>query len=145
MGGHWYAGTSGPQLPCKVGCACSQHCCKLSRCEQAFSHMGLIQTATHSKLSIDKVHKTTIIRIDLKWSHIAGLVQTWEHQDFSMLETSGSGATGIGEDSEVTVEVEDLEIPDFCNAPVGVAVWLGQWWPWTLKRRFCPTVFSLTR
>ena len=29
---------------------------------------------------------------------------------------------GIGEDSEVTVEVEDLEIPDFCNAPVGVAV-----------------------
>ena len=48
MGGHWYAGTSGLQLPCKVGCACSQHCCKLSRCEQAFSHMGLIQTATQN-------------------------------------------------------------------------------------------------
>ena len=52
--------------------------------------------------------------MDLKQAHIkAGLVHTWEHQDFSMPETSGSGATGIGEDSEVTVEVEDLEIPDF--------------------------------
>ena len=30
-----------------------------------------------------------------------------------MPETSRSGATGIGEDSKVTVEVEDLEIPDF--------------------------------
>ena len=83
-------------------------------CERAFSHMGLVQTATRSKLSIDKVRKTTIIGMDLKRSHIeAGLVHTRECRDFSMPETSGSGATGIGEDSEATAEVEDLEIPDF--------------------------------
>ncbi|KAF8262861.1 hypothetical protein EI94DRAFT_1460687, partial [Lactarius quietus] len=33
-------------------------------CERAFSHMGLVQTATRSKLSIDKVRKTTIVGMD---------------------------------------------------------------------------------
>ena len=31
-----------------------------------------------------------------------------------------------------------------CNAPVGVAVWLGQRGPWRLKNHFCTKVFSLT-
>ena len=31
-----------------------------------FADVGLIQTATRSKLSINKVHKTMIIRMDLK-------------------------------------------------------------------------------
>ena len=54
-----------------------------------------------------------IVRMDIKWSHIeAGLVHPQEHWDFSMPETSRS-ATGIGEGSEITVEVEDLEILDF--------------------------------
>ena len=82
-------------------------------CERAFSHMGLVQTATRSKLSIDKVRKTTIVGMDIKRSHIeAGLVHPREHRDFSMPETSRS-ATGIGEGSEVAAEVEDLEILDF--------------------------------
>ena len=49
-------------------------------CKQAFSHMGLVQTTTQSKLSIDKVCKTMIVRMDIKWSHIeAGLVHPQEH------------------------------------------------------------------
>jgi hypothetical protein len=48
-------------------------------CERAFSHMGLVQTATRSKLSMDKVRKTTMVGMDLKRSHIeAGLVRTRE-------------------------------------------------------------------
>jgi len=57
-------------------------------CDRAFSHIGLVQTATRSKLSADKVHKTTIVGMDIKRSHIdAGLVHTREHRDFNMLET----------------------------------------------------------
>jgi hypothetical protein len=50
-------------------------------CEQAFSHMGLVQMVTQSKLSMDKVCKTTVVGkvvgIDIKCSHIeAGLIHT---------------------------------------------------------------------
>ncbi|KAH9062149.1 hypothetical protein EDB87DRAFT_1560081, partial [Lactarius vividus] len=46
-------------------------------CERAFSHMGLVQTATRSRLSVDKVRKTTIVGMDLKRSHIEfGLLHT---------------------------------------------------------------------
>jgi hypothetical protein len=84
-------------------------------CEQAFSHMGLVQTATRSKLSMDKVRKTTMVGMDIKRSHIeAGLVRTRERRDFGMPETSSGRVTGLGEDSEVAVlEVDDLEILDF--------------------------------
>ena len=84
-------------------------------CERAFSHMGLVQTATRSKLSIDKVRKTTMVGMDIKRSHIeAGLVRTRERRDFSMPETSSSRVTGVDEDSgDVTVDVDDPEILDF--------------------------------
>ncbi|KAH9048292.1 ribonuclease H-like domain-containing protein, partial [Lactarius hengduanensis] len=53
-------------------------------CERAFSHMGLVQTATRSRLSVDKVRKTTIVGMDLKRSHIEfGLLRTRERRDFS--------------------------------------------------------------
>ncbi len=59
-------------------------------CKRAFSHMGLVQTATRSKLSVDKVRKTTIVGMDIKRSHIeAGLVHTRERRDFNMPETGG--------------------------------------------------------
>ena len=45
--------------------------------------MDLVHTAIHSKLAVDKVHKTTIIGMDIKQSHLeAGLVHSWGHQNF---------------------------------------------------------------
>lgn len=45
-------------------------------CERAFSHMGLVHTAIRSRLSVDKVHKTTVVGMDIKRSHLeAGLVR----------------------------------------------------------------------
>ncbi|KAF8258073.1 ribonuclease H-like domain-containing protein, partial [Lactarius quietus] len=79
-------------------------------CERAFSHMGLVQTATRSKLSIDKVHKTTIVGMDIKRSNIeAGLVHTQERRDFSMPETRNS-LSHVAELSELdTDEVLDFD------------------------------------
>lgn len=46
-------------------------------CERAFSHMGLVHTGIRSKLSIDRVRKTTIVGMDLKRSHIEnGLIHS---------------------------------------------------------------------
>ena len=35
-------------------------------CERVFSHMGLVHTAIRSKLSVEKIRKATIIRMDIK-------------------------------------------------------------------------------
>ena len=35
-------------------------------CEHAFSHMGLIHTGIHSKLGVEKVHKTTMVGMNIK-------------------------------------------------------------------------------
>jgi hypothetical protein len=73
-------------------------------CERAFSHMGLVQTAARSRLSVDKVRKTTIVGMDIKRSHIeAGLVQKRERREFKM--------PGTGNDADVT-EFGDDEIED---------------------------------
>jgi hypothetical protein len=46
--------------------------------------MGLVHTAIHSKLGVDKVYKTTIVGMDIKWLHLeAGLVCSQGHQDFN--------------------------------------------------------------
>jgi hypothetical protein len=58
-------------------------------CERAFSHMGLVHTAIRSKLSVDKVRKTTVIGMDIKREHIeAGLVQPRGHRNFKAPESS---------------------------------------------------------
>jgi hypothetical protein len=46
-------------------------------CERAFSHMGLVHTAIRSKLSVDKVRKTTVVGMEIKREHIeAGLLRS---------------------------------------------------------------------
>jgi len=69
--------------------------------------MGLVHTAIRSKLSIDKVRKTTILGMDLKREHInAGLVQPRTHRHF---EAPTSNPTGPEAGSTVT----DFEPSDF--------------------------------
>jgi len=76
-------------------------------CERAFSHMGLVQTATRSRLSVDKVRKTTIVGMDIKRSHIeAGLVQKRERREFKM------PGTGNDADGGCVTELSDDEIED---------------------------------
>jgi hypothetical protein len=59
-------------------------------CERAFSHMGLVHTAICSKLSVDKVCKTTVVGMDIKRSHIEpGLVCARGRQNFEVPTTSG--------------------------------------------------------
>ena len=68
-------------------------------CERAFSHMGLVHTAIRSRLSVDKVCKTTVVGMDIKWSHLeAGLVRVWGHRNFEAPTSDGDGGeTGIDE------------------------------------------------
>jgi len=57
---------------------------KSAGCECAFSHMGLVHTAICSKLGVDKVCKTTIVGMDIKWLHLeAGLVHSQGHRNFN--------------------------------------------------------------
>jgi hypothetical protein len=53
-------------------------------CECAFSHMGLVHTGICSKLSVEKVHKTTMVGMDIKHSHLeAGLAHSCSKQNFT--------------------------------------------------------------
>ncbi|KAF8256976.1 hypothetical protein EI94DRAFT_1761551, partial [Lactarius quietus] len=53
-------------------------------CERAFSHMGLVHTGIHSKLGVEKVHKTTMVGMDIKRSHLeAGLVHSRGKRNFT--------------------------------------------------------------
>jgi hypothetical protein len=73
-------------------------------CERAFSHMGLIHTAIRSKLGVDKVCKTTIVGMDIKWLHLeAGLVRSWGHRNFN-------APTNDGHPPET--DTSDLDIGD---------------------------------
>jgi hypothetical protein len=61
-------------------------------CERAFSHMGLVHTAIRSKLSVDKVRKTTVVGMDIKREHIeAGLIQSRGHRNFKAPDESSDG------------------------------------------------------
>jgi hAT family C-terminal dimerisation region len=43
--------------------------------ERAFSHMGLVHTGIRSRLGVEKVCKTTMVRMDIKQIHLeAGLL-----------------------------------------------------------------------
>ena len=67
--------------------------------------------ATRSKLSVDKVRKTTIIGMDIKRSHIeAGLVHPREHQKFSMPATGSNTARDIP-----VTECSDEDIKDILD------------------------------
>ena len=53
-------------------------------CEHAFSHMGLVHTAIHSKLGVKKVHKTMMVGMDIKRiHHKAGLLYTRGKRNFT--------------------------------------------------------------
>jgi hypothetical protein len=96
-------------------------------CERAFSHMGLIHTAIRSKLSVDKVRKTTIVGMDIKQSHMdAGLVCPHVRRNFEA--PTSEHETSLELTTEATDSIEDVadfdqlaeqligdSIDDFCN------------------------------
>ena len=56
-------------------------------CERAFSNFGITHTKPRNKLSAEKVHKTGVLRMDLRRSHIdAGLVRTRRKRAFGTLD-----------------------------------------------------------
>ncbi|KAF8165802.1 hypothetical protein B0H34DRAFT_763223 [Crassisporium funariophilum] len=79
-------------------------------CEHVFSHMGLVHTAIHSRLGVEKVCKSTMVGMDIRWTHVeAGLLCPQGKQSFSM---------GPGEESEAATElgINGLEeLLNFCQ------------------------------
>jgi hypothetical protein len=55
-------------------------------CERVFSQMGLVQTKCRSRLGLDKVRKTALIRMDLKRRHVAeGLIRPRTKRTFDTM------------------------------------------------------------
>ena len=79
-------------------------------CERAFSHMGLIHTGIRSKLGVEKVRKTTMVGMDIKWTHLeAGLLPTRARRQFTS-QLSTSGQPDLGSDS--VANNHDFSEPD---------------------------------
>ena len=58
-------------------------------CKHAFSHMGLVHTGICSKLGVEKVHKTTMVRMDIKQMHVeASLLHAQGKWDFTPQEAN---------------------------------------------------------
>jgi hypothetical protein len=83
-------------------------------CERAFSHMGLVHTAIRSRLSVEKVQKTTVVGMDIKQAHIeAGLAHSRGHRNFEA-PTSSNGELGADPAATIDFDIEDgKEILDF--------------------------------
>jgi len=53
-------------------------------CERAFSHTGLVHTGIHSKLGVEKFHKTTMVGMDIERMHLkASLLHSRGKQNFT--------------------------------------------------------------
>lgn len=60
-------------------------------CERAFSEFGIIHTKRRNRLSEEKVHKTTLVKMDLRRDQAnAGLLQTRKRRHFSDFEAQSS-------------------------------------------------------
>jgi len=78
-------------------------------CEHTFSHMGLIHTGIRSKLGVEKVCKTTIVGMDIKWMHLeASLLPTRGKQHF----TSQPGAGEQEQEPGSNLVAGDLNVSD---------------------------------
>lgn len=81
--------------------------------------MGLVHTKTHSKLSTDKVRKTTIVGMDIKRLHIeAGLIRPQSQRNFTTPGKEESSA-----ESHLEIEESDrvLDFDELSNKLVGGA------------------------
>jgi len=87
-------------------------------CERVFSRFGITHTKRRCRLSLDKVRKTAIVKMDLQRSHIeAGLIHPQRKRKFSAISNDDATATGtttssvptISTDTEVTEELEEGE------------------------------------
>jgi hypothetical protein len=55
-------------------------------CERVFSEMGIVQTKHRSRLGLDKVRKTALIRMDIKRHHVAeGLIRPRSKRTFNAM------------------------------------------------------------
>jgi hypothetical protein len=55
-------------------------------CERVFSQMGLVQTKCRSRLGLDKVRKTALVRMDIKRRHVAeGLIRPRTKRTFDTM------------------------------------------------------------
>jgi hAT family C-terminal dimerisation region len=55
-------------------------------CERVFSEMGIVQTKHRSRLGLDKVRKTALIRMDIKRRHVAeGLIRPRSKRTFDAM------------------------------------------------------------
>ena len=60
-------------------------------CERAFSDFGLIHTKPRNKLSAEKVHKTSTLKMDLRRTHVdAGFIRPRRKRAFSEIDEADS-------------------------------------------------------
>ncbi|KAF8492994.1 hypothetical protein F5888DRAFT_1908864 [Russula emetica] len=98
-------------------------------CERVFSHFGITHTKHRSRLSLEKVQKTAIVKMDLQHSHVeAGLIHrrckrkfgaAFEEDSTSPIaasappSTSASRDIGNAEEHEVEGEDDEEDVVDF--------------------------------
>jgi hypothetical protein len=89
-------------------------------CERTFSHFGITHTNVRNKLDAQKVHKTGVVKTDLRRSHTeAGLTTTRRKRKFG---ADGDPSQDVAEDSiplnnlSLSEDVERIDVDELMEA-----------------------------
>ena len=72
-------------------------------CERAFSDFGISHTKLRNKLNVEKVHKTSVVKMDQHQSHLeAGLLYTHRKHKFGVDDKPSPAPVDVNETYEDT-------------------------------------------